>query len=322
MGDTFKSYDSIHTEAELRSLVAKHLGSETIELERQNVGEVNAVYFATLQNQTSCVIRIAPLAKGYNAFEEESWLFSQCKNAGVPVPHVLAVNAHPMDFPEGYMITQRIEGISADSVNLSQEQKVEILHQVGHYLSLIHSVKIEGFGNYEKVDGGFKGQHNSLYELLQSETREAWWVKDVAKYQLLSPKEIEEVQNALEKEKELFTLEKASITHGDISFGNTIIQGTKVVGIVDMENSVAADPIFDFRVFKYWDTEENRKALMDGYSNKAIFDENFERKLLFYELLYAMKALVYNNSRGFNDRTKVGYEKIQSLKKQLEISTS
>lgn len=321
MGDEFKSYKSVHTEDELRNLIAKHLGSPTKILERQNVGEVNAVYFATLENGTSCVIRIAPHEKGYNAFEEESWLFSKCKSAGAPVPEVLAVNANPIDFPEGYMITQRIDGVSADSVNLSQEQKVEVLHQVGHYLSLIHSVKVEGFGNYKKVDGGFKGQHDSLYELLQSETREAWWVKDVKKYQLLTPKEIEEVQKALENEKDLFQLEKASITHGDISFGNTIIQGTKVVGIVDMENSVASDPIFDFRVFKYWDTDENRKSLMDGYSNKAIFDENFERKLLFYELLYAMKALVYNNSRGFGDRTKEGYEKFLKLKQLLNISS-
>lgn len=321
MRDEFKSYKSVHSEEELKVLIAKHLGSLPKILERQNVGEVNAVYFATLENETSCVIRIAPNEKGYNAFEEESWIFSQCKNVGVPVPDVLAVDANPSDFPEAYMITRRIEGISADLANLSQEQKVEVLYQVGHYLSLIHSVKVEGFGNYEKIDGGFKGQHNTLYELLQSETREAWWVKDVEKYQLLTREEIEGVQEAIEKEKDLFQLEKASITHGDISFGNTIIQGTKVVGIVDMENSVASDPLFDFRVFKYWDTEENRKALMDGYDNKQIFDEHFERKLLYYELLYAMKALVYNNSRGFSDRTKQGYEKFLKLKEQLDITS-
>jgi aminoglycoside phosphotransferase (APT) family kinase protein len=75
---------------------------------------------------------------------------------------------------------------------------------------------------------------------------------------------------------------------------NLIMRGNKIVGIVDMENLLATDPIRDFHWFGYWIEDSQRlKALQNGYDNKEIFDNNFTLKMKLFQIVYSIPALAY-----------------------------
>lgn len=312
--DGFKSYKPAHTRKELIQLVEKVLGDKVAHIERKDLGEVNAVYFAILGGGTEVVIRVSPKEKVWSAFPQEAWAFQKCRAVGVPTPEVLAVEAKPEDFPEPYMITKRIPGVSGESGGLTEEQKLEVLNQLGHYLRLIHTIKIPGFGWLKPEGQGYRGRFDSLWAFILS-----FFGPEFSGNRLPEGK-LEEFKCRFEDSKDLFDLKEASLVHGDMSLKNVIVEGTKVTGVLDMENVKAHDPIFDFAWLDFWVNGQGPylEALKRGYGDSAIFSDNFEKRMLLYELTLVISTLRYFEERGFADRIKKMFERIARIESALD----
>src|SRR3989344_7386667 len=127
--EEFKSYKQAHTNQEVIELTETVLGRKVKSLDRKNLGEINAVYFADMEGGPECVIRISPKERDYNTFLQEAWAFGGCRTVSVPTPEVLAVDVSLAQFPEAYMITKRIRGISGEKAEFTDEQKIDVLKQ-------------------------------------------------------------------------------------------------------------------------------------------------------------------------------------------------
>lgn len=87
----------------------------------------------------------------------------------------------------------------------------------------------------------------------------------------------------------------------------------QVIGIIDFENCSSGDPIYDFA---WWDYFVDRRIptewLKEGYTDKTIFDDNFERKLHLYRLHLSLGFIDYfereKNEGGIN-WTKINLQK-------------
>jgi aminoglycoside phosphotransferase (APT) family kinase protein len=303
----YKSYKPQHSIKNIKNLVSKILKNKVVSVKRLNYGEINAVYFVNLKNKERVVIRISPKEKTWNNFEPEAWAFQKCRKIGVPTPEVIALDIHPKDFPEPYMITRRISGKPGDEIKLSPKEKANIIKELGRYLFLIHSIKISGFGYLKDKGKAFVGSHDTLWDDINYELNSGWWTETVIKNNLLSKKDLEEIRILFKRHRNIFHLKKASLLHGDLSINNTLINKKKITGILDMENLKAGDPVSDFAWFRFWqkmNTYFNFNALKNGYNNKNLFDKNFSKKLDLYQLLIGCGLLSYfytpDNKRGLN----------------------
>lgn len=319
--ETFQSYKPVHTIDEVKSLTESVLRQKVTKMDRKDLGQINAVYFATLDDKTDCVVRISPKERGYNSFDEEAWAFDKCGVVGVPTPEILALDTSPSNFPEPYMITRKLPGVNGEEAHLSEEQKQKVLRQLGHYLSLIHGIHVEGFGTLHKRGETFVGDHPTLWHYIESEFETGWWLPVVRDNNLLPDKKVAEARERFLEDKALFSQPiTASLIYGDAALKNLLVEGTTVTGILDMENVTASDPILDFAFFHFWlgDEGDYLSYLQEGYDNKELFDANFRRKLLLYELLKGLSTLAFRFQKNDPEEVKLVHRRIPEIEKELD----
>ena len=112
---------------------------------------------------------------------------------------------------------------------------------------------------------------------------------------------VERVRARIEAERGLFALDGAVLVHGDFQGNNVLVQDGRVSGILDFENLVAGDPALDFKPVHFHSDAPTRDlaALRRGYGARpGLFDDRFMRRLLVYELVFALELLWWKTRFG------------------------
>jgi aminoglycoside phosphotransferase (APT) family kinase protein len=106
----------------------------------------------------------------------------------------------------------------------------------------------------------------------------------------------------------LFAPDGTVLVHGDFQGNNVLVQDGRVSGILDFENLVAGDPALDFKPVHFHSDAPTRDlaALRRGYGARpGLFDDRFMRRLLVYELVFALELLWwkarFRNAAGVTD---------------------
>jgi aminoglycoside phosphotransferase (APT) family kinase protein len=312
----FRSYTPAHTPEQIVGLLAEELSAEVEWLQRVDLGVINAVYEARLANGLDCFVKVAPASRGHHTLAQEVWAFERCRRVGVPAPEVLAFRPEPGAFPEPYHITRRLPGENGERVRLTAEQRHDAFRQLGSYLARIHRVTLHGFGLLERCGDGFGGQHPTVWENLVAVLDARWWREPLLAVGLVNEAELHALRTRFEQEGELFRTARACLVWADGGLKNVLIEGGMLVGVVDMENVVAGEPVNDFDALHY-DTEEDLAAVKDGYESPALFDAAFERKRQLYRLLFAYPTLAQHHRRGNTARVAEMRDRIRQLQASL-----
>lgn len=81
----------------------------------------------------------------------------------------------------------------------------------------------------------------------------------------------------LAKNTSLYDWNKPYLMHGDFGPPHILVNNDSITGVIDMQERSGNHPVFDF---VHWETTYGKyiplQKLIDSYSNKTIFDENFE----------------------------------------------
>lgn len=287
-----------HSREELRALLHRELGSPVRERARVQLGVMNLVYAARLANGLECFVKLAPAGRGEHRLREEVWAFKRCRAAGVPTPEVLAFDPAPPVFPEAYHITRRIPGENGLQAKPGRDERLDALRQLGHYLSLIHSIQLSGFGYLQPTAvGGYAGRYSTLWENVRWLLDSAPWWEPLLRDGLMTDVQLAALRNCFEEHRALFDSARSCLVYADGGLKNLIVNGGRVVGLVDMENVVAGEAVNDFDALEH-DGEEEFAAVREGYGRPELFDEAFFRKLTLYRLLFAFPRLAFYHRRG------------------------
>ncbi len=318
----YKSYQVSHTTDQVRNLVSSNLNTEVTSIQRLDAGEINAVYFVSLVHGEDVVVRVPPTEKKANHFDREAWVFDQCRRIGVPTPEVIKVNMESMDFPESYMITKRLPGENGMDAKLTHNQRKDMCGQLGHYLSLVHSIKIPGFGPLVFEDHKWQGKHKTMLDYIKSDSSEGWWIDYVLENSLMIKEKLDKARDIFRINLPLLERDQGVLVHHDISpyAKNAIIQNARVTGIVDMEDSKSSDPVEDFAWFHFWGgshADEFLEDLKSGYDDSSIFDDKFKQRLNLYKLMIGGQLLAYFHKRGNDSAVIDTKEKINAIIEML-----
>ena len=176
--------------------------------------------------------------------ENEEFALNLLSNLNIPIPKLIFKNSD-------FLIESYIEGNL-----LSKDHSDNYFIELGYYISLIHSIKLEGFG---EIKNG-KGEYNSEYDYLFS------WLdlNKNSKFDILKKYNVEEILN---NNKYLFNNQNSFFLHGDISYSNIIVNNKKINEIIDFGDSISGSIEYDLALFYIKiKNESNWDSFIKGYN--------------------------------------------------------
>ena len=88
--------------------------------------------------------------------------------------------------------------------------------------------------------------------------------------------------------------EERYLLHADCGFDNVLSDGKKITGVIDWENSMYGDHLYDIAWLSFWWPEIGYEPMYLEYSkNKGTDIEHFSERILCYKLCLGLNALIF-----------------------------
>lgn len=259
-------------------------------VDRIVAGEVNEVY--TVQTKDgNFILRISREKKG--KFLPERWALDQSREAGVPVPTMLYVG-ETKDGSE--MLKVCIEnklpgeplGEASTKEKLTEQEIKNIGFEEGEILAKIHSIRPVGFGKLK--EGGVGELNNwSDYVLKHYNRKDNTELVKFAEKIGISKDQIELAIATLKKYESVFEITTPHLLHGDFGPKHFLIQGGHITGVLDFENCLGGNPVYDFAWGRYFDHTTPK----EGYLAHMNLPHDFELRINLYGLRLGLDMIWY-----------------------------
>lgn len=189
------------------------------------------------------------------------------------------------EFPNGYLIEQELNGITADKLQFTQSDEVGFYKKLAALVSNIHRIPIRGFGYI----GDGEGDSESMYSFFDDEFDDR--TETLIEKGIYTESALREMKNILLNTLKRFDDLPPVLCHGDLSKKNVIIQDNGELVLIDWDDAMSYNWMADIARFTFWmkmnyseqDYPVFRNAFLDGYNGyrKDEFDD-FEKAFHIY----------------------------------------
>jgi aminoglycoside phosphotransferase (APT) family kinase protein len=169
--------------------------------------------------------------------KEQSLLAKLGKQISILIPQPLAMGKPSKNYPWNWSIYKYLEGDSANTIDLTDQDLEQIAYDLAHFLKDLHQIDTKkapqpGLHNY------WRGEHVSVYEC------------GALKY-------FEQLKDVIDTDKAIKIWEKASSTkwekppvwiHGDLAPGNFLIKDGSMSSVIDFGGCAIGDPACDLAI--------------------------------------------------------------------------
>jgi len=251
-----------------RKVVKHHFGRSLQKIEFKPAGKTNFV-FDVITKEGNYIVRIANSRTKLNDFMKEQWATQKALTIGVPVPEILEVGNEIISLP--YMLQQKIEGQEA----VNHPDRLKILHKLGKYARMIHSIPTTGFGKVFDWSKNKLSKKKTWVEFLEKELLVEEGLKFLYENDILSKKKIKKL-NA-----DYLRIKKWKITpflnHCDLRLKNVIVnEAGEIKAILDWEDcSSNCAPYWDFSIALHDLSIDGKQKFLEGYEPDV---EEFSKK--------------------------------------------
>lgn len=283
-------HESFQTPDDLiNSMVEKAIGTGIVEKRKIIEGEVNEVYDVST-NRGSVIVRISRL--GRSSFETEEKIIRLVSLAGVPAPKVLLIDDSPDSGQDlTFCIEEKIEGQQLkDLMRFRDKDSLrKLLGESAKILSIIHQIPVNKFGpiNSEKY---FETWADFVYQFEPKRNK----IVKVGKKIGLASNDIDRAFKIQSDHRNLFQLENPMLLHGDFSPKHILVKDNGITGVIDFEDAKGGDPIRDIAWLDFfYHNAFPIEWFTDGYTNRELFDKNFDIKMKLYKLNLGLDLVNY-----------------------------
>lgn len=189
------------------------------------------------------------------------------------------------EFPNGYLIEQELNGITADKLQFMQSGEVEFYKKLAVLVSNIHRIPIKGFGYI----GDGEGDSESMYSFFDDEFDDR--TESLIEKGIYTEVELQAMKNVLLDTLKCFCDLPSVLCHGDLSKKNVIVQDNGELVLIDWDDAMSYNWMADIARFTFWikmnyneqDYLLFRNTFLDNYNGyrKDEFDD-FEKAFHIY----------------------------------------
>jgi len=237
--------------------IEKHFGKAPQRIVYRRSGRTNYV-FAVNHVEGQFIVRISPDLNRIEAFKKELWATQKVREAGVPSTDVLIVDQD--EDSEPYMITRRVTGSEATH----HPQRERIIHEMGHYASIINSIPTEGFGaHFDWTNNGFK--RRTWTEYLDEEWQFEERLGLLSRHKILSNHAVKKLSRTINDTRALRL--EPSLSHADLRLKNVMVDDDgEIAAIIDWEECLSTmAPQFELSISLHDLSIDEKHLLIDGY---------------------------------------------------------
>ncbi len=212
-----------------------------------------------------------------------------------PIPKMIKSDYSKKIINKPYIITEKVEGKSLQSLYKKIKNKEELYKEIGELYGKIHSFKFKNYGELDSSLNLVKG-YLDWYTIRCNDVKKSF--EKIKKNKLLSKKVLKINQDFFAKNKFLIKKETSPcLCHGDASDTNMIIrksgQRYKVNGIIDFEFARISGATHDLfsglrsfeKKYKY------RNSLTEGYTKWSQLPKEWEKLIFLYNWIGHLNQL-------------------------------
>lgn len=171
---------------------------------------------------------------------------------------------------------------------------------LGKVLAQIHAIPVFGFGFIIPAKEGLAGVHSTWTDYLFTRLDEH--LDYLEGFDLITEDQSAQIAAAriqfIDKRVDV----KSSLLHGDLGAQNIFVdEAGYVTSIIDWEDSLGGDPVFDIAFWATFNKEEDHKYLIQSYYSYAPKPKDFEFRFWTYYLRIAVSKLVLLHKYGYSD---------------------
>ncbi len=266
--------------------------------------------YKTIIGKKAYIIRISKLAgfASNNSLLLEEAVAKLTEEHGVHSPEITTVDLSHKVIPYAYQVSKYVEGELLYSVVQKKSYSSEIFYDFGKAIARVHSIKTSGYGQFninfvkKKI---FKGIYNtwSDYVMCNLENHLNYCKKN----SIISSKEYNFLVTIFQKNRELLQKVPSVLLHGDVANHNVLCGGEHNVFLLDWEDTLAGDPVFDIA---YYGTGVYKQQLwfdyfMKGYMSisKLQYNKEFWNRYWIYFLRISISKAVLRNNLKENNKS-------------------
>ena len=305
------------TEQELTAIVRKHFSPAVItEARLLSGGLFNTTYFFQLSDGLQIVLRLGPVNRPLlmlfedHLMQAEAHVYTLCREAGIPVSQMLAVDTDRDVVDRNFMCVCYIPSAPLSRLEPSDDLKNRLYQETGALTRKMHSITGPRYGRVSQSLTG--GGYDSWKEASLAEI-ENWKVRAVP-VGLYSPEELAAIDAVFSRHGHLLEeIQSPCLVHADLWAGNVLIAGDHVAAIIDTDRAIFGDRDFEFA--SGWMIND---AFVDGYGSALSTDENSVIRRELYALIYSLLdgyvwLHQYNNKENSDWCHQNAMERVQTL---------
>lgn len=273
---------------------------------------LHRVYRVALQNK-SYVIRIWDKKKGIppiHFFTESRIITRLMRRGDIPVVPSCAIDTSRSVAPFDFQILEMAPGMLLYNVIEERKNFVTIHRDLGRVVARIHSTHLQGYGHLvpdsilgRKVRGCMRSWRAFLLTQLDQHITYCHTKK------LVTQETAKEIRRILRKGIHKLSMYSPRLLHGDLAQHNLFSDGRRITAIIDWEDALAGDPIYDIA---YWGTgsfghDAWLTAFLKGYTSVCLLPKDFIIRYWIYYLRIVLAKTVARDRFGLDDFTSQGY---------------
>lgn len=308
-----------HQTAEDAARIVKHaFGAGMKEAVPLTAGQCNALYAVTLTDESRCVLKVASL-DGKGLRRGERWLMKSEIAAmrlvealpDIPAPRVLFADDSKTVCSAPYFIMEYVAGdLMGDLRKRWTESDRNFWYEkIGRLIRAYTAVGNDAFGI---VASG--RPFRSLYDFYRDML--LMMLEDAEEFKIDLEAEREALLERLEKSRPSFDAYTVPrLVHYDLWENNLIVRDGEIVGVLDWERAILADPLMEERFLSY----SRQPAMLKGYGQMDFSPAEKER-MLWYDILMNAAFMVDVFTRQYSDDRQYRWGKDLFLRSWKELT--
>lgn len=313
----FKAAWAAHHEAELKKCLLQHFPKGAMHLLSAGHFSQQSMMYVMKQNNRQYLIKSSACLELPDALFLNHFLMQDISSCALTIP----LPGSQLLFLESGQPIQIMEKISDKTVrqvfeeNSSGVHREQIMQKLGVILARIHTIQGSQFGAvslsslirmHEK-----KGLHNTLYEflLLNFERHLDCCIRQSR----VTKQKAADILKLFDRHQDLFQNSPTVLLHGDFVKNNLLAHRGEIVGVLDWEDALIGDPLFELASLSLAYLAEDFDVLFRAYekARNQPFTPQDQMKLYLYRLRLYISKLMFNDS--FQQKTKSSFPKANKL---------
>ena len=272
-------------------------------------GTFHEVYLASSEAHGEHVVRMPVQRSGFfnDLMRVEAAVASLARGRGIPVPWIKLLATQGPGEPCWCHVVERLPGVPLSHLDDDEAATTALLRYLVRWLCELHAIGGDGFGPVSLVaidasptrQAVLAGLHRSWSDFVL--TRLDAHVTACLDMAAIDHAERELILSLFsEAEPALGARDRSALLHGDLGGHNLLVADGRIVGLIDWEDSLLGDPVFDFADLATFHPRRRHDIILSacGIAGRAA-----ELRLFWlYYLRIALAKTVHRQRFGYRDR--------------------